>query len=88
MRLSQNFSFWKTSDACQAALNLGEKPGRTLVRFDRFFQELVQNQPGFGTSSNMQKNHDQWLAFGKPQFEDAGTYVPQAQQTAGDKETR
>jgi hypothetical protein len=42
---------WKTSKACQATLNLGEKPGRTLVRFDRFFQELVQNQPGFGTSS-------------------------------------
>ncbi|MDR1353056.1 MAG: hypothetical protein LBK05_07225, partial [Treponema sp.] len=35
-----------------ASLDLGEKPGRTLVRFDRFFQEPGQNQPGFGTGSN------------------------------------
>jgi hypothetical protein len=35
MRLFQNFSFGI------ASLNLVEKPGRTLVRFDRFFQELV-----------------------------------------------
>jgi hypothetical protein len=28
-----------TSYACTASLNLIEKPGRTLVRFDRFFQE-------------------------------------------------
>jgi hypothetical protein len=32
-------------------LDLGEKPGRTLVRFDGFSKSLFQNQPGFGTSS-------------------------------------
>jgi hypothetical protein len=32
-----------------------EKPGRTLVRFDRFFQELVQNQASFGTNSDIKK---------------------------------
>jgi hypothetical protein len=35
MRLFQNFSFWNSF------LELVEKPGRTLGRFNRFFQELV-----------------------------------------------
>jgi hypothetical protein len=39
--------FWKTSSACPDSLNLIEKLGRTLVRFDRFFQELVPSQTKF-----------------------------------------
>jgi hypothetical protein len=37
--LFQNFSFEERSSACPASLGLVEKPGRTLDRFDRFFQE-------------------------------------------------
>jgi hypothetical protein len=31
--------FWGDKLACPASLNFVEKPGRTLVRFDRLFQE-------------------------------------------------
>jgi hypothetical protein len=34
---------WKTGEACQATVNLGGNRA-----FDRFPQELVKNQPGFG----------------------------------------
>jgi hypothetical protein len=43
--------FPKTSAFGKAALNLLEKAGRTLVRFDRFFKSISQNQPGFGKCS-------------------------------------
>jgi hypothetical protein len=42
MRLSQNFSFWETSFACQAALNLPEKAG-----FRPLFPTLFPKPTGF-----------------------------------------
>jgi hypothetical protein len=47
MRLSQISVFGETSFAFPATLALEEKPGRTFVRFSRFFQSHARRKRSF-----------------------------------------